>query len=170
MNKNDMTQIKNAITMPVDLADTLIQSCTTPRTKHFYKTRFSMTAAALIGAFVILFSGTTSFAYNIYQEKNLAVFMESNLSQAEIDHIGEQLSQISGVSSCHFISGDEAWASFKSTYLNDDLAASFTENPLADSFNYRLSIQLNADTKKVREEISQLTGVRRVQDLKELNN
>ena len=168
MNKNDMLQIKNAISMPAGLADTLTQNCTAARAKRPFYTRYSRTAAVLIAAFTILISGTTSFAYNIYQEKNLAVFMESDLSQAEIDRIGGQLSQIPGVSSCRFISGDEAWNEFSSTYLDAELAATFTENPLADSFNYRLGVRLNADTEKVREEIAQLAGVRKVQNLEEL--
>ena len=102
MNKNDMLQIKNAIAMPAGLADTLTQNCTAHQTKRPFYTRYSKTAAVLIAAFAILISGTTSFAYNIYQEKNLAIFMESGLSQVEIDRIGGQLSQIPGVSSCRF--------------------------------------------------------------------
>ncbi|MBD5508780.1 MAG: hypothetical protein HDR05_12245 [Lachnospiraceae bacterium] len=168
MNKTDMLQIKNAIAMPAGLADTLTQNCTAHRTKHPFYARYSKTAAVLIATFAILISGTTSFAYNIYQEKNLAVFMESDLSRAEIDRIGEQLSQIPGISSCHFLSGDEAWGEFSSTYLDAELTAAFAENPLADSFNYRLSVRLDADTEKVREEIAQLAGVRLVQNLEEL--
>ncbi|MDE7232207.1 MAG: permease-like cell division protein FtsX [Lachnospiraceae bacterium] len=168
MNKNDMLLIKNAIAMPAGLADTLTQNCTSSRTKRPLYTRYPRTAAVLIAAVAILISGTTSFAYNIYQEKNLAVFMESGLSQAEIDRIGEQLSQIYGVSSCRFISGDEAWNEFTSTYLDAELTASFTDNPLKDSFNYRLGVRLDANTEKVREEISKLAGVRLVQNLEEL--
>lgn len=154
--------------MPAELADTLTQNCTAHRTKRPFYARCSKTAAVLIAAFAILISGSTSFAYNVYQEKNLAVFMESGLPQAEIDRIGGQLSQISGVSSCRFVSGDEAWNEFSSKYLNAELTASFTENPLKNSFNYRLSVRLDADTEKVREEIAQLAGVRLVQNLEEL--
>lgn len=168
MNKTDMLQMKNAITMPAELADTLMQNCNAHQTKRPYYARYSRTAAVLVAAFAILISGTTSFAYNIYQEKNLAVFMESGLSQTEIDRIGEQLSQIPGVSSCRFISGDEAWNEFSSKYLDAELTATFAENPLKDSFNYRLSIRLDADTEKVREEITQLAGVRLAQNLEEL--
>ncbi|MCM1123103.1 MAG: permease-like cell division protein FtsX [Eubacterium sp.] len=168
MNQNDMMQIKNTITMPAGLANDLIQSCTAPQTKRPAFVRVSRLAFALAAAVLIVVSGTTSFAYNIYQEKNLAVFMDADLSQTEIDRIGEELSQLPGVSSCRSVSGDEAWANFSSTYLNEELAASFTENPLKDSFHYRLSVQLNADTEKVREEISGLEEVRLVQDLGEL--
>ena len=168
MNQNDMLQIKNAIAMPAKLADTLTQNCTSYRAKRPFYTRYSRTAAVLIAAFAILISGTTSFAYNIYQEKNLAVFMESNLSQAEIDRIGGQLAQIPGISSCRFVSGDEAWNEFSRKYLDAELTAAFAENPLKDSFNYRLGVRLDADTEKVREEIAQLAGVRLVQNLEEL--
>ncbi|MCM1415791.1 MAG: permease-like cell division protein FtsX [bacterium] len=168
MNQNDMLQMKNAITMPTDLANDLMQGCTAPRAKRPAFARASRLAFALAAALMIVVSGTTSFAYNIYQEKNLAVFMESDLSQTEIDRIGEELSLLSGVSSCRFVPGDEAWTKFSSAYLNEELTESFIENPLKDSFHYRLSVQLNADTKKVREEISRLEGVRLVQDLGEL--
>ena len=90
------------------------------------------------------------------------------MSQAEIDRIGGQLAQIPGVSSCRFVSGDEAWNEFSSKYLDTELTAAFTENPLKDSFNYRLGVRLDADTEKVREEIAQLAGVRLVQNLEEL--
>jgi len=168
MNKNDIMQIKNAVTLPDELADALVQSCAVPRRKRPAFSCRSRLAIALTAFFAILLSGSTSFAYNVYQEKNLAVFMESGLSQAEIDHIGGQLSQIPGVSSCRFVSANEAWTEFSSAYLDAELAASFTENPLADSFNYRLSVRLNADTQKVREAISRLDGVRLVQDFGEL--
>lgn len=171
MNKNDMIQIKDAITIPPELTDTLLHNCTASQTKRFPYTRYSQLAMALVAAFAIMITGTTSYAaYNVYQEKNLAVFMEISLSQAEIDRIGEELTQMPGIASCHFVSGDEAWNEFRTTYLDDmdGLADAFTENPLKDSFNYRLSVQLNADTQTIRDEISRIEGVRLVQDLSEL--
>lgn len=126
---------------------------------------------ALIAAFAIMLTGSTSYAaYNVYQEKNLAVFMDASLSQSEIDRIGEELKQISGITSCHFVSGDEAWKEFRENYLDDldDIANAFTENPLKDSFNYRLSVRLNADTQAIRDEISRIDGVRLIQNLSEL--
>lgn len=171
MNHNDMLQLKNTITMPEALAETLVQGCNTPQKGRFRyaRARFSRLAAPMIAAFALLFCGTTSLAYNIYQEYTLAVFLEKDLSADEIDRLGETLAEINGVSSCRFISGDKAWAEFSSSYLDADTAASFTENPLADSCNYRLNISLRADTGKVRTQIAKLTGVRLVQNLKEMD-
>lgn len=171
MNKNDMIQMKNAITMPPELADTLLHNCTAAQIKRLPYTRYSRLATALIAAFAVLLAGSTSYAaYNVYQEKNLAVFMDTSLSQTEIDQIGAELSQIPGIASCHFVSGNEAWMEFRTQYLNgmDGIADAFNDNPLKNSFNYRLSIQLNADTQAVRNEISRIDGVRLVQDLSEL--
>lgn len=166
-----MIQIKDAITIPPELADTLLHNCTASQTKRFPYTYYSRLAMALIAAFAVMITGTTSYAaYNVYQEKNLAVFMEISLSQTEIEQIGEELSQIPGISSCRFVSGDEAWNEFRTTYLDDvdGLADAFSENPLKDSFNYRLSVRLNADTQAIRDKISRIEGVRLVQDLSEL--
>lgn len=171
MNKNDMIQMKNAITMPPELADTLLHNCTAAQIKRLPYTRYSRLATALIAAFAVLLAGSTSYAaYNVYQEKNLSVFMDTSLSQTEIDQIGAELSQIPGIASCHFVSGNEAWMEFRTQYLNgmDGIADAFNDNPLKNSFNYRLSIQLNADTQAVRNEISRIDGVRLVQDLSEL--
>lgn len=169
MNQNDMIQMKNAITMPPELADTLLHNCGAAQVRRFPYTQYSRLAMALIAAFAILLTGSTSYAaYNIYQEKNLAVFMDPSLSQSEIDRIGGELIQIPGIASCYFVSGDEAWMEFRTQYLDDDIAGTFTENPLKDSFNYRLSVRLNADTQAVRDEISSIDGVRLVQDLSEL--
>lgn len=170
MNHNDMLQLKNTITMPDSLTETLVRGCDMPRKSRFRHTRarFSRLAAPMIAAFALLLSGTTSLAYNIYQEYTLAVFLEKDLSADEIDRLGDILSEIDGVSSCRFISGDEAWTEFAAAYLDADTAASFTENPLADSCNYRLNVSLHADTGKVRAKIAELSGVRKVQNLKEL--
>lgn len=55
-------------------------------------------------------------------------------------------------------------------YFADDpeLAQEFDENPLEDSFNYKLTVELSANTKEVREAIGKVEGVRMVSDLSEL--
>ena len=162
-------QVQAAIKRRCALADSSLHHCAGGQRKHLPCTGYSRLVLALFGAFASMLTGSTSFpGYNVYQEKNLAVFMDASLSQAEIDRIGEELKQISGITSCHFISGDEAWDAFREAYLNDDIADTFTENPLQDSFNYRLSVRLNADTQAIRDEISQINGVRLIQNLSEL--
>lgn len=165
MNEKDMTQLKESIILPSEMADTLLQNCTQSHRKHYRYSRYSKICAALAGILCLGAVGSTSFAaYNVYQEKQLAVFMDYDLTQEEITALGDELAQISGISSCRYVSGDEAWESFRSQYLSDvpELADAFTENPLASSFNYEVSVRINADTQAVRDQIGRLDGVRKI--------
>ncbi len=195
MNKKSMMQIKEALTMPSAMADALAESCTA-RGEHsghnhlfplrarssgrrIHSARYRRLCATAAALFCIFAVGSTSLAYNVYQEKQLAVFMDADLTQAEIDHIGQELVKISGLSSCEslsvqYVSGDEAWEEFKAAYFTDENGAEMTEltagiegNPLADSFNYRVSIHMTADTQAVRERIAAIPGVRKVTTIRE---
>lgn len=171
MNEKDILHLKHAITMPAGLADDLLQACGTgsQRKRRLHRTGLS---AAAVAAVLCLCIGSTSLAYNVYQEKQLAVFMEPDLTQEEIQTIGKELSGLTEISACHYVSGDEAWEEFQAAYFSGDpeaeaLAASFTENPLADSFNYQVSVRLGADTQAVREQIGALPGVRKITTVRE---
>lgn len=199
MDEKMMIEIREALTMPSEMADALAKGCTArgERSCHggchavydrlagrrFYRlphyARYRRLCAAAAALFCILAVGSTSLAYNVYQEKQLAVFMDANLSQAEIDHIGQELIKISELSDCQslsvrYVSGDEAWEEFKAAYFTDEngeemteLTAGFEGNPLADSFNYQVSVRMTADTQAVRERIASLPGVRKVTTVRE---
>ena len=98
--------------------------------------------------------------------------MDPELTQAQIESLGSELAKIGDISACQYISGDEAWAEFRAAYFSDSpeaeaLAAGFTENPLADSFNYKVSVRLGADTQAVRAQIGSLPGVRKITTVRE---
>ncbi len=180
MNEKDMLQIKTALTMPSEMADALSENCMRPSKRQISRygrcRRLCAAAAALL---CICAVGSTSLAYNIYQEKQLAVFMDADLSQKDIDRIGQEISGICEISDCQsvslqYVSGDKAWEEFKAAYFTDEngeemteLTEAFSENPLADSFNYRVRVRMNADTQTVRDRISQLPGVRQVTTVRE---
>lgn len=202
MNKKDMMQIKESLTMPSGMADALQKTVTAHGRHHEGCRRFSTRArstrsqisysgtrvcfaryrgvyAAAAALFCILAVGSTSLAYTVYQEKQLAVFMEADLSQEDIDRIGQEIAGICEISDCQsialqYVDGDEAWEEFKAAYFTDENGEEMTEltegigeNPLKDSFNYRVSVRMNADTQAVRERISSLPGVRKVTTVRE---
>ena len=141
MNEKDLMQMKESITMPTEMADALLQNCTRSHRKHSRYSRYSRICAALAASFCI-------------------------------GAVGKQLSQISDIASYHYVSGDEAWEEFKANYLADvpELANSFEQNPLVNSFNYQVSIRMGADTQAVRDQIGQLEGVRRITTIRELED
>lgn len=169
MNEKEILQLKHAITMPAGLADDLSNACGDNDRRKSRQIRRSK-LCAMTAALLCLCIGSTSLAYNAYQEKQLAVFMESDLTQEEIASLGSEISKITDISSCQYVSVDEAWEEFKAAYFSGEaeaLAAGFTENPLADSFNYKVSVRMGADTQAVREQIEKLPGVRRITTMRE---
>lgn len=165
--ENLWTDAVRRITLPQETAAVLLQNCERGDTqKQAY--RYSR---VVIAAVLVLFFSTISFtsyaAYHVYQEKNVDVFFISGITEERLEEIGEELQQIGGVSSVRFVSAEEAWETFQKQYLTEDLAAQFTDNPLADSYSYRVSIGLDADTEQVREQIEALEGVRTTTDLRE---
>lgn len=191
MNQKDMLQIKKSLTMPLDMADALKKGCESHKKmsdRSFRpnslnrcprSSRYRRLCAAAAALFCIFAVGSTSLAYNVYQEKQLAVFMDAGLSQKEIDRIGQEIAGICEISDCQsvslrYVSGDEAWEEFKAAYFTDENGEEMTEltegigeNPLADSFNYRVSVRMSADTQAVREQIAGLPGVRKVTTVRE---
>ncbi len=196
MNEKNMIKIKESLAMPPEMADALQETvtargsrqCFSPRARsagstgcfdrsiHSSRYRRIRAAAALFFIFAV---SSTSLAYNIYQEKQLAVFMDADLSQKEIDRIGQEIAGICEISDCQsislqYVSGDEAWEEFKAAYFTGEngeemteLTEGFGENPLADSFNYQVSVRMSADTQAVRDRISRLPGVRKVTTVRE---
>ena len=171
MNEKDILQLKHAITMPAGLAEDLSNACLKNagrKSRHSRRPGLSAVAAAML----CLCIGSTSLAYNTYQEKQLAIFMDQNLTQGEIEALGSEIAGIADISACRYVSGGEAWEEFKASYFSGDpeseaLAAAFTENPLADSFNYEVSVRLGADTQAVREQLGKLPGVRKITTVRE---
>lgn len=170
MNEKDMIQMKESITMPSEMADNLLQNCSQSHNKHYRYSRYTKICAAIAAVFCITAVSSTSYAaYNVYQEKQLAIFMDSDLTQEEKAELGDRLAQMPEISSCIYISGDEAWEEFKTSYLSDDIASAFAENPLRDSDNYQVSVRLGADTQAIRDEIGRIDGVRKITTIRELD-
>lgn len=169
MNEKDMTRIKESLTMPHEMEDTLLRGSSQPHKSHCRYTRYSRICAIVAAVLFIGTFGSTSFAaYNIYQEKQLAVFMDYDLTQEEIAALGDELALIPGIT-FRYVNADEAWSDFKETFFeeNTELSLAFTENPLTDSFNYRVSIRMGADTQAIRDQISRLDGVRKITTIRE---
>lgn len=55
-----------------------------------------------------------------------------------IEEIGQQIANRAEVSEIHFISDDEAWATFAADYYGEDYSVGFPENPLAGEDSYEV--------------------------------
>lgn len=168
MKETKLTKAVKNITMPNQMADELLANCTSVKPAGSALLMRSRFIAAAIAIALLAGISTTSYAaYDLYHVKNVDVFFETDISDAQLAAIGKKLEAMDGIYSVRYVSADEAWDTFKQEYLGDDLAAQFDENPLKDSSSYRVTIKLDADTDYVRDQISQLSGVRKVTNLYE---
>lgn len=167
MTEKQLKSVMDSITMPEAMAQELRKNVSGKKQKN-RTFRYPKIAAAVIAGALILSVGTTSYA--VYQAKNLRVFFEADVTEEQLKKAGEAFRAIEGVSEVEYVPREQAWADFQAEYFADDpeLAQEFDENPLKDSFNYKLTVELSANTKEVREAIENVEGVRMVSDLSEL--
>lgn len=169
MMEKDFNHAVTAITMPEEMAGQLLENCRNARHSKNLLFRYSrLIAAALIAVLSVSVCSTSYAAYNLYQTRNLKVFFEYDISQEKLENIGKEINAIPGVYSIRFESADEAWTNFQKEYLSEGMYDLFPENPLKNSFNYHITLKLDADTEEIKEQIGQLDGVRRINDLNEL--
>lgn len=172
MNDKQLKDMLHMLTMPEDMADSLRDEVLLKKRRCSYFPHYSKIAAAAAALIFALVVGSTSYA--VYQVKNLRVFFEADATDAQIERAGEMLAGIEGVSKVEYVSSDRAWEEFKAEYFSGEngaeLAEEFTENPLKDSYNYKVSVELSANTREVRKAIENIDGVRMVSDLTELDS
>ena len=109
---------------------------------------FSLASIATMSACIFLFGLFFSILFNFNfiiksAEEGVAitVLFEDNITQAQIDKIGEALRGRDDVSDVKYVSAEEAWEQFKTKYFgeNEELADGFkNDNPLANSSNYEV--------------------------------
>ena len=150
------------ITMPEQMKKKLINRKTTNK-RIPYKLRYAKAIPAVCMLLVLLTAGMTVHA--VYIHTHLRVFFEQDITPEQFKAIEEELRQLEGISSCRYVSPDDAWKEFSETHLTQELVSAFDGNPLADSANFEVGILLNADVKEIKAYIENLDGVRLVSGL-----
>lgn len=140
------------------------------------------TMSACIFIFGLFFSIVVNFQYIVKSAEEgvaITVFFNEDATEEQIDKIGEDLKARDDVSKVKYVSGDEAWDSYKKQYFsgNPELAEGFKDdNPLAGSNHYEVymksaskdeNISVNDDSlSKTQSDLveyaSGLDGVRKV--------
>lgn len=171
MDDKKWIQALQKIKLPEDKKEELTERCMKKQHCSNIVLRYSGWIAACACLVISMAVGLPTYAaYHLYQIKNMDVFFDSAVTQEQIDEIGETLAQMDGIYSVRFVSGDEAWDTFQNKYFVGEfssLAHMFEGNPLENSSSYRVTVKLDADEEKVREEIGAIEGVRMVTDLRE---
>lgn len=112
---------------------------------------FSMASVAIISACIFLFCMFFGLIANVqYMVRNaestvgITIFFNEDMSDEDIQKIGDEIRARSEVKEVKYISADEAWENFKKEYFKgaEDLADGFADdNPLADSSSYEIYLK-----------------------------
>lgn len=141
--------------------------------KNIWKNKmFSLASVATMSACIFLFGIFYSVVVNFQSvvkevESGVAVtvFFVDDITQEQIDDIGEQISKRVEVSKKNFVSADEAWEEFQKIYFEgaEDMAEGFAEdNPLANSAHYEVYMNDISMQESLVTYIQSLDGVKEV--------
>ena len=138
------------------------------RNKMFSLASMSTMAACIFmfGIFYILVFNVNEMVHDAEESVAITVFFDEGLAEEQIKAIGEDIKNRSEVRETVFVSAEEAWESFKDVYFegNEEYAAGFSENPLANSANYEIYLK---DISKQSTLVKYLEGIEGVRDVKQ---
>lgn len=118
----------------------------------------------LFGVFYALIANVQGVMRNIEESMPVMVYFEKETTDKEKDKIEKKLAQQEGVIEVKYVSGEEAWESYKEEYFGEDAEAltGFEENPLVDSDRFEVYMSSVNNQDKVIKFAKELDGVRKV--------
>ena len=120
----------------------------------------------MFGIFYILVFNVNAMVQDAEESVAVTVFFDEGISEERIKVIGEDIKKRTEVRDTVFVSAEEAWDSFKEVYFegNEEYAAGFSENPLANSANYEIYLK---DISKQSTLVKYLESIEGVRDVKQ---
>lgn len=130
----------------------------------------TMTACLfLFGIFYFLIVNLRSTVQSAETAVGVSVFFEEGLSENAKSEIGILIRGRTEVASCRYVSPEEAWEYYKSTYISEENAESFgNDNPLEDSDSFEVTLNDVSKQSELVAFIEGINGVRSVLNSQEL--
>lgn len=118
----------------------------------------------MFGIFYILIANVNVMVQSVEEGVAITVFFEPGVDETRIKEIGEDIEKRTEVKEIIYVSAEEAWESFKDVYFegNEEYAAGFTENPLAEHANYEVYL------KDVSQQTGLVTYLRSIEGVREV--
>lgn len=118
----------------------------------------------MFGIFYILIANVNVMVQSVEEGVAITVFFEPGLEETRIKEIGEDIEKRTEVKEVIYVSAEEAWESFKDVYFkgNEEYAAGFTDNPLAEHANYEVYL------KDVSQQTGLVTYLRSIEGVREV--
>lgn len=138
----------------------------------FRNKKFSLASIGTMSACIFLFGLVFAIVVNFRSmikeaesQMSITVFFEEDITDEQVQEIGEIIGKRVEVASYEYVSGDDAWAAFQEVYFKGmtDAAESFqSDNPLANSDNYVVYLNDVSMQKALVQYVESIEGVRQV--------
>ena len=118
----------------------------------------------MFGIFYILVFNVNAMVKSAEESVAVTVFFDEGIEDSRIKAIGEDIKKRTEVRTINFVSAEEAWESFKDVYFegNEEYAAGFLENPLANSANYEIYLNDISQQSGLVKYLENIDGIRDV--------
>lgn len=119
----------------------------------------------LFGLFYFVLSNFQNIIHSAESSVGVSVFFEEDLSEAQIQVIGDAIQKREEVDHAEFVSAEEAWSRFKEANFAEapELAESFgDDNPLEDSASYEIYLKNIAQQETLVEYLKTVDGIRTI--------
>lgn len=117
-----------------------IKNVWTNRIMSFASFCVLLVSLLLVGFFVLFTANINRFIGGIENKNEIIIYLNDNVTDEQIEKMGNDLKSIDNISEVVFFSKEEAFEKMKSQYENaDDLFAYFKDSPLPDSYKIRVS-------------------------------
>ena len=118
----------------------------------------------MFGVFYILVFNVNAMVKSAEESVAVTVFFDEGIADSRIQDIGEDIKKRTEVRAINFVSAEEAWESCKDVYFegNEEYAAGFSENPLANSANYEIYLNDISQQSSLVRYLENIEGVRDV--------
>ncbi len=133
---------------------------------------FSLASVATISACIFLFClfyaiimNVQNVVHNAETTVGITVFFKEDLTETQIEEIGDQIRKRPEIKTMEFTSAEKAWDDFKQEYFSgmESLAEGFADdNPLAGSASYKIFLNDIETQDQVVSFIAAIPGVRKI--------
>ena len=138
------------------------------RNKMFSIASIATMAACIFmfGVFFAVIVNIQSMVENVESDVAITAFLESGLTDEEIEAIGDEIKSMSDlVTEVEYVSAEQAWEEYKEEYFagHEEAAEGFKDdNPLADSAHFDIYMEDVSLQSELVAELEEMDGIRQV--------
>ncbi|MDP2944927.1 MAG: permease-like cell division protein FtsX [Atribacterota bacterium] len=119
------------------------------------------TILIIVGMFLLISINSSLFLKNLESQLEIIVYLEDNISQAEINNLKSNITSIDGIKEVKFVSKEEAYQYLlKNLGEQKDILSAIEKNPLPASFEIQIK-----DPKMIEQIANQITKFIKVEEV-----